>query len=82
VKVAQGKIAFMYSFGGETTTGEDGTFTATGLVTGFDYAMNLELPDEGRRRGMSRTVKTVRADAAEEIDLGDVKGPAEESPGL
>jgi hypothetical protein len=82
VKVAQGKIAFMYSFGGETTTGEDGTFTAAGLVPGFDYALNLELPDEGRRRGMSRTVKTVRADAAEEIDLGDVKGPAEESPGL
>jgi len=63
-----------YHFGGETKTGEDGSFEVVGLVPGYEYSLNLVMTtgDEGRSSSW-RTVSNPKADRAERVELGDVK---------
>ncbi|MCY2951430.1 MAG: M56 family metallopeptidase [Planctomycetota bacterium] len=66
--------SFGYRFGGETKTGEDGSFEVVGLVPGYEYSLNLVMTtgDEGRPSSW-RTVSKAKADQAERVELGDVK---------
>jgi hypothetical protein len=80
-RIGPPKGPFIDAFGGTTTTADDGTFTVTGLVPGYEYHLNpvTELDADGRPRGWSGA-GTVKAERAEQLHLGDRKMPKPYTP--
>ena len=74
---------FSHRFGGTVKTAQDGTFTADGLIPGFEYEFNAatEFADEGRPSGWRRIGK-VTPERAELTDVGELKGVRPPGEGL
>jgi len=66
---------FIGNFTGSATSDERGEFKLTGLLIGGDYKLSLVGPaDRANRERVS--VRSLKVERAEAIELGDVKGKA------
>ena len=72
---------FTWAFGGEASTDDEGFFLATGLITGSEYEINpvRSYNPDGQPMGWF-TVRKLKADRPERMDLGDLTLPNPPKP--
>jgi beta-lactamase regulating signal transducer with metallopeptidase domain len=81
VRIDYPRGVFGFRFGGETKTGDDGSFVVEGLVPGFEYSLNFvtDFDSKGHPYG-SRAAGKVKAERPERVELGDLRLPAPYRP--